>query len=124
MAAEQPELLVAALTVISLLAGSLVLIVKTWAQAKAANQAVNNVGPGDHSLWDQVAFLREDVQQLVESQRDFTKRGWQALPDDIATAARLTETIREIQHSQQECKEAIREIGESVLTLLSAINDQ
>jgi hypothetical protein len=80
----------------------LLVVVRTYGQAKAANRAVNNVGPGEHSLWDRVEFIHEDVKQLVAAQDDFSEKGWRTLPDDISTASRLTETIRDLQHSAKQ----------------------
>jgi Na+-translocating ferredoxin:NAD+ oxidoreductase RnfG subunit len=103
MAADHQQIILALVAVIAPLVGALVVLAKRTTiaaeQATMANRAVNNVGPGEHSLWDQVSFVREDVMELVEAQRDFAKRGWQTLPEDISTAARLTETIRDLQHS-------------------------
>lgn len=82
-------------------------VVKTYGQARAANTAVNNVGPGDHSLWDQVSMVREDVNELVRAQREFAERGWPTLPDDIATAAQLTATIRTLQHDVGDIKRTL-----------------
>lgn len=67
-------------------------------QASAANAAVNNVGPGDHSLYDLVVHVKEEVDELREAQKDFIRRGWQGLQPPIDTAIGLTTTINEIQH--------------------------
>jgi len=83
--------------VVTMLVGVLVFLVRTFSATRQVNQAVNNVGPGEHSLWDQVSFIREDISVLVEAQKDFAEKGWRTLPDDIGTASRLTETIRHLQ---------------------------
>jgi hypothetical protein len=78
--------------------------------AHQVNQAVNN-RPHDHpNLYDQVSFIREEVAELVAAQRDFTKRGWQSLPDDIGTASRLTETIRALQGHDARIDEKLNDI--------------
>ena len=120
VAAEPSTGMTAALiTVILMLAGVLVFVIRTYTEAKAANRAVNNVGPGEHSLWDQLANIRDDVLELVEAQRDFAKRGWQTLPDDIGTAARLTETIRVLQANDARNVED----HERIVSALAEINE-
>lgn len=98
---QTDQVALAALAIVATLAGVIVLLVKTYQQSRAANAAVNNIGPGDHSLWDQVTFIREDVSALVDAQRQFSEKGWSTLPDDIGTSARLTETIRHLQHAAE-----------------------
>ncbi len=122
---------IAALAIAGTLAGAIVLLVKIREQARTAasqatqaNQAVNNVAPGEeHSLWDQVAFIREDVAELVEAQRDFAQRGWRTLPDDIATASRLTETIRSLQHADERQLERYDDIDRKLSTLHEFLRD-
>ena len=96
--------------VLTTLVSILGLLVRTNRNAAAANRAVNNVGPGEHSLWDQVTFIREDVQDLVAAQRDFAAKGWATLPDDIATASRLTETIRALQAADRRQAEILADV--------------
>lgn len=74
-------------------------------QSSAANKAVNNVGPGDHTLYDMVAAIKEDVLELKAEvkdvraeQRAFASHGWETLPDDMNTAVALTQTIRGLQN--------------------------
>lgn len=78
-------------------------------QATAANAAVNNVGPGQHKLYDMMfqvhttnEQLLKDVTALVEAQRDFTKRGWANLPEPINTALGLTTTILDLQRHAED----------------------
>lgn len=71
-------------------------------EATAANQAVNNVGPGKHNLYDMVSNIHDDVVELREAQKDFTKRGWHALEPPIDTAIGLTRTISQMQHDHDE----------------------
>lgn len=74
--------------------------VKTAAEeATAANQAVNNVGPGKHSLFQMVEHIRDDVAHLKRDQEQFDSHGWETLPADIGTAVGLTTTIRDLQHN-------------------------
>ena len=67
-------------------------------QARAANAAVNNVGPGAHRLYDQIGHLSDAIQRIETKQNDFDTKGWPTLPSDMNTAAGLTEVIRDIQH--------------------------
>lgn len=66
-------------------------------QATAANTAVNNIGPGQHTLYNLVSSIKDDVDELKATQQEFSKHGWVALPADLATAPALTATIRSIQ---------------------------
>jgi len=102
---EPNSLVVAAL--VAVLLALLGVVVKTYSQAKAANAAVNNVGPGEHSLWDQINMIRRDVDELVRAQREFAAKGWPSLPDDIATASMLTSTIRTLQHDVNDIKRTL-----------------
>jgi uncharacterized protein (UPF0333 family) len=75
-------------------------------EASAANNAVNNVGPGEHRLYDLVAKI-EDRQKTsydhfsraiarVESkQNDFDKK-WGNLPPTLDNAVSLSDTITHI----------------------------
>ena len=84
-------------------------------QATQANQAVNNVGPGAHSLFDQISFMRDDIQELREAHQDFARRGWPTLPDDIGTASKLTETIRQIQHEQRHLLAEVQALSDRLI---------
>jgi len=66
-------------------------------ESSAANAAVNNVGPGAHTLYNLAASIKEDVDELKATQREFATHGWAALPADLATAPALTSTIRALQ---------------------------
>lgn len=103
------------------LVAALVYVVKAYTNAKvaaeqatAANQAVNNVGPGQHNLYDMVASQSKTLERLVDAQNDFTERGWRRLPDDLSTSAKLTETIRELQHHDHGIDETINTILEEL----------
>jgi len=107
MVAEQIPTSIAAIlgTLVVGLLAVIVLLVKTMSevktgsqQAAAVNDAVNNIGPGGVRLYDRVSHIDQAVAELRQAQTDFAKRGWGALPDDIATASGLTEVIRDIQH--------------------------
>ena len=77
---------------------ALTFTIKAWSQARAANAAVNNVGPGEHRLYDQIGHLSDAIQRIETKQNDFDTKGWPTLPSDMNTAAGLTEVIRDIQH--------------------------
>jgi hypothetical protein len=68
-------------------------------QATAANRAVNNRTPGEHSLYDLVARIGEDVTILKHRQEQTDQRGWEALPEDLRDAPSVVNTIRKMQQS-------------------------
>jgi len=79
-------------------------------ESSMANQAVNNVGPGAHRLYDQVVHINEKISALAEAQEDFTQKGWRHLPSDIGDALALTVTIRQLQEAVANDKIAHDEI--------------
>lgn len=91
--------------------------------AVAANNAVNNIGPGEHSLWDQVGFMREDLRKLVEAQESFAEKGWNKLPIDLADAPALTQTIRDLQNRGQALTKDVGEIKTTVKELDELIRE-
>lgn len=112
---DPDQVIVAALVaVLMALLGVVVFLAKTYNQAKQANAAVNNVGPGDHSLWDAVNLIRSDVEELVKTQRDFNSKGWATLPSDIGTASELTATIRELQLEHRHHNKKLTEIEQTL----------
>ena len=90
------------------LIGMLWLLVRTLAhsrtaadEARMANAAVNNTGPGEHRLYDRIGSMQTDIQRLVNTQDDFAELGWQSLPDDLHDAPSLTTTIRDLQREAE-----------------------
>ena len=83
--------------VVTMLAGALVLLAKTLAETKQVNSAVNNRPPGE-GLFAQLAALQASVDILLKREEEFASKGsWHALPDDMGDAAKLTQTIRDLQ---------------------------
>ena len=76
-------------------------------EAKAANSAVNNVGPGKHNLYDMVEHIRDEVGGLKDGKAQFDSHGWETLPDDIGTAVGLTTTIRDLQNGHAAVNEKL-----------------
>jgi hypothetical protein len=73
-------------------------------EATAASAAVNNVGSGDHKMYDmvrdtkaEVKQIQADVSALKRDQAQFDSHGWETLPPDLGTAVGLTTTIRGLQ---------------------------
>jgi hypothetical protein len=62
------------------------------------NAAVNNVGPGQHRLYEMVEHIKADIIALKEGQRHYDAHGWDMLPPDLGTSVALTSTIRDIQY--------------------------
>lgn len=98
------QIILALIAIVAASTGALVFVIRGTryaregaAQATAANSAVNNVGPGAHTLYNLTAAIKEDVDELKAKQDEFARHGWSALPDDLATAPALTSTIRKIQ---------------------------
>jgi hypothetical protein len=97
-------------------------------QSAAANKAVNNVGPGDHSLYDMVSGIKEtlhivqdDLTEVKADQKRWAAHGWETLPPDMNTAVALTQTIRDLQNGHVAVHEKLDTI---TLELRSAIARQ
>lgn len=93
------------------------------AHAEAANRAVNNVGPGEHRMYDKIDMIRQDVEMLVRAQEEFAKRGWHTLPPDLSSSAALTSTIRELQHADQTIKHGLDDLSEAIAKIDRKITD-
>jgi hypothetical protein len=86
-------------------------MIKTTAQdASDVNKAVNNIGPGEHRLYDMISMVRDDMKHISEAQEEFSKKGWATLPPDIATASGLTEVIRNLQNTDKALHEKMDQI--------------
>lgn len=83
-------------------------------QASAANSAVNNIGPGEHRMYDKIEMIRADIEALVAAQEDFAKRGWQSLPPDLATSSALTSTIRDLQHADKMVQHGLDDLSHAI----------
>jgi hypothetical protein len=84
-------------------------------QITAVNNAVNNVGPGEHRLYDMLALVRKDIEYLTIAQREFASKGWGSLPPDLNNAIGLTEVIRDLQHSDKEVILKLTEIKTALI---------
>ena len=114
IAASNEQIILALIAIIATSIAALVYtirnntIIKTAAQdASEANKAVNNIGPGEHRLYDMIAMLKEDMHELSVAQDEFSKKGWATLPPDIASASGLTEVIRNLQHDDKAMHEKL-----------------
>lgn len=81
---------------LGLVVTALVYVVKAYANTKVAaeqstkaNEAVNNVGPGEHRLYDIIAAIQE-------KQATFD-RAWGNLPEDMHDAVGLTELLNSME---------------------------
>lgn len=104
VSANQDQIMMALIALVATSVAALVYVirngryVKTAAeQSTEANAAVNNVGPGKHTLYVMVEQIKEDVAHLKRDQEQFDSHGWETLPADMNTAVGLTTTIRELQ---------------------------
>lgn len=84
--------------------------------AAATNAAVNNVGPGQHKLYDLVQRIHDDVVDLKKDQEQFDSHGWETLPADLNSAVALTSTIRDLQHHYER-------VDEKLDTLIGELRD-
>jgi len=100
VASLDPSVVAGLGVVITMLAGALVLLAKTLAETKQVNAAVNN-RPDGEGLFAQLATVQVGLDQLLDAQEDFAKRGWRSLPEDLDTAPKLTQAIRDLQTAQR-----------------------
>ena len=115
------QIVLALIAVVAAAVAGLVFIIRStkWAregaeQATKANAAVNNVGPGAHTLYNLVDSIKRDVDELRQDQRDFDEHGWARLPPDLGDAVALTATIRSMQATQLHCAEQIARVLEEL----------
>jgi hypothetical protein len=90
--AAHDQIVLGLIGVLGVVIAGLVYIVKAYAntkvaaqQATEANKAVNNIGPGEHRLYDVIA-------RIEAKQDDFDKR-WGNLPDGMDDAVGLVELL-------------------------------
>ena len=96
------------------LAGILAVVIKSWQEARAANNAVNNIGPGEHRLYDRIQMIHDEVMHLREGEEQFQSKGWPSLPEDLGSAAALTSTIRDLQRSRDEILARLAELSDLI----------
>ena len=88
----------------------ILLLVRTLAEARGANAAVNNVeGP---TISANVQHLVEEVGSLREAQKDFARRGWATLPEPIDTAVGLVTTMDSMRRDIEAGSEGIAQIAQ------------
>ena len=92
------QIILALIAIVGTSIAALVYIIKNTTITKAAakdaaeaNIAVNNIGPGDHRLYDVIS-------RIEAKQADFDKL-WGNLPSHMNSAVTLSETIHDIQDS-------------------------
>jgi hypothetical protein len=114
--ANQDQIMLALIALLGTCVACLVWIIKNGRtiriaadEATAANHAVNNVGGGDHKMYDMVRDIKGEVKQiksdvtgLKKDQTQFDSHGWETLPPDIGTAVGLTTTIRDLQNNHKQ----------------------
>lgn len=116
-ATVDPNAAVAVLgSVLLSMVGLLVWLIKQQRSANATADetlsAVNGVGPGEHRLYQRVAMIASDVEQLVDTQKQFRDLGWQNLPDGrdgtpaLHDAVQLTQTISSLQQAERDNRAA------------------
>lgn len=113
------------------LAGAMTFSIKGWQEAKrgameakAANSAVNNIGPGEHRLYDKVANIDHALAILNTRQEDFDEKGWEhGLPDDLNSAPKLTQTVRELQAQAETNTDEHKQIMSRIDKLITTLTD-
>ena len=130
LAIGQEQIILALIAIIATAIAGLVYTIKNNSlvkegskAAQQVNQAVNNVGPGEHRLYDMVAMIRDEIKYLTEAQHDFANKGWATLPADIGTASRLTETIRDLQSKDKFVVQKLEEITVSLKSLHEGLQE-
>ena len=105
IADSHDQIMLAMIAVVAAAVAALVFVIRNSVnikiaaeQATQANKAVNNVGPGEHRLYDKIATMAETVAELKKGQEEFADHGWENLPDDLGDSVALTMTIRDLQH--------------------------
>ena len=84
------------------------------AQISAVNRAVNDIGPGEHRLWDKIDNIEKSLTHLEVDQETFDSHGWETLPADLNTAVGLTTTIRDLQNGHAAVNEKLDTIIEEL----------
>jgi hypothetical protein len=87
------------------------------------NHAVNNVKPGDPMMIDRVKHIEQMLGKVDDWMDDFNRHGWPSLPDDIGSAAALTETIRQIQNRLEQLTHCDREQKVALTDLLYELRE-
>jgi hypothetical protein len=106
--AGHDQIMLGLVAVLGTLAGVLVVairngnVVKIAAQqATEANKAVNNVGPGEHRLYDVIS--------RIEAKQDDFDRRWGNLPEEMDDAVGLAELLHEMRREIRETRGELRE---------------
>ena len=87
--------------VVTMLAASLVYLVRTYGQAKQANAAVNHVEFGEARLFDRITHIQEVVAELASANAEFQAKGWTTLPDEFGDASSLSVYLVDLRHGQE-----------------------
>lgn len=104
-----PSIVAALGVVVTMLAGSLVLMAKTLIETRQVNAAVNSVPEGE-GLFAQIATLQVGVDRLLLGEEDFVSKGWRSLPEDLNSGAKLTQAIRDLQSFDKQVEEALLDL--------------
>lgn len=83
-------------------------------EIQQVNRAVNDIGPGEHRLWDKIDNIEKAVDRLSQDQETFDSHGWETLPPDLNSAVNLTTTIRDLQNNQKKLDRIIQMLGDHV----------
>ena len=121
IADRHDQIMLALIALVATSIAALVWVIKSGRLAKdsneqiaAVNRAVNDIGPGEHRLWDKIDNIEKAVVHLEHDQETFDSHGWETLPADLNTAVGLTTTIRDLQDGHKKLDRIIAMLGEHV----------
>ena len=83
-------IIMALIAIVATSIGALVYAIKNNSLGVKINRAVNNVGPGEHRLYDVIA--------RIEAKQDAFDKAWGNLPDDMDDAVGLVEVLHGIKN--------------------------
>lgn len=124
------QIVLALIAVIAASVGALVFVIRnaggtvkdTNRQVTEVNKAVNNIGPGEHRLYDKVDHIYQELgqvtgilQTVTEELKDHRTRWeefharWGSFPDGMDSAADLAITLNQIKADIQKVQDALKE---------------
>lgn len=127
---DQDQIILALIAIIGTSVAALVYTIRNNTIAKGAaqtvedvNKAVNNIGPGEHRLYDKVDRIEKSVVKLEADQEEFDSHGWDNLPADLNNAVVLTSTIRELQNNHDKLHEKLDSILAEIVLIRGELKE-
>lgn len=130
ISSNQDQIILALIAIIGTSVAALVYTIRNNTIAKGAseqvrqvNNAVNNIGPGEHRLYDKVDRIEKSVSKLEADQEEFDSHGWENLPPDLNNAVMLTSTIRDLQNHHESLNEKLDTILAEIILIRGELKD-